>query len=243
MQGQWFKKSNIEFDKILVDAPCSGTGTIRKSLKTLRIWNPNMVKRLSITQKGYNLLKELKHLTAMEQFNIKLTIFTLRQYLDGVLIRVYDEGTAEYNSKLPNFDQSTLELYYKNADFKEHEDLFKLFPNMSENLGILNRASRIGHIEGVLDLLVKIRNSMETQESLFLVGSYPLGFHMVYTIKYALLIDDDELFSLSLAKFIKLYEEACNKVGIHPLITLTSGRGKFLDYKNTLRMLHRAERA
>ena len=63
MEGQWFKKSGIEFDRILVDAPCSGTGTIRKSLKTLRIWNPDMVRRLSITQKqlietGFNLLKE-----------------------------------------------------------------------------------------------------------------------------------------------------------------------------------------
>ncbi|MBI2655435.1 NOL1/NOP2/sun family putative RNA methylase [Candidatus Woesearchaeota archaeon] len=63
MEGQWFRKSGIEFDRILVDAPCSGTGTIRKSLKTLRIWNPDMVRRLSITQKqlietGFNLLKE-----------------------------------------------------------------------------------------------------------------------------------------------------------------------------------------
>lgn len=51
---------NIQFDRILVDAPCSGTGTIRKSLKTLRIWNTNMVKRLSITQK--NLLENAYHL-------------------------------------------------------------------------------------------------------------------------------------------------------------------------------------
>ena len=63
MEGQWFKKSGIEFDRILVDAPCSGTGTIGKSLKTIGIWNPDMVRRLAITQKqlietAFNLLKE-----------------------------------------------------------------------------------------------------------------------------------------------------------------------------------------
>ncbi len=61
MLGQYIKE--LEFDKILVDAPCSGTGTIRKSLKTLQIWNPNIIRRLSITQKnliinGFSLLKE-----------------------------------------------------------------------------------------------------------------------------------------------------------------------------------------
>jgi len=51
MHGRNFANSNIKFDKILVDAPCSGVGTIRKSLKTVTIWNPNMIRRLAGTQK------------------------------------------------------------------------------------------------------------------------------------------------------------------------------------------------
>ena len=45
------KKSNLKFDKILVDAPCSGEGTLRKSPKTFEMWNINMIKKIAGIQR------------------------------------------------------------------------------------------------------------------------------------------------------------------------------------------------
>jgi len=48
---KFLKKTQFKFDKILVDAPCSGEGTLRKSPKTFLMWNPNMIKKIAGTQR------------------------------------------------------------------------------------------------------------------------------------------------------------------------------------------------
>ncbi|MBI5065529.1 RsmB/NOP family class I SAM-dependent RNA methyltransferase [Candidatus Woesearchaeota archaeon] len=40
-----------KYNKILLDAPCSSTGTIRKSPRTVKTWNPDLIRRLQKLQK------------------------------------------------------------------------------------------------------------------------------------------------------------------------------------------------
>lgn len=44
-------RNRMEFDKILLDAPCSGEGNTRSNPKTFLMWNEKMIKKLSNMQK------------------------------------------------------------------------------------------------------------------------------------------------------------------------------------------------
>ncbi|MDO8460440.1 MAG: RsmB/NOP family class I SAM-dependent RNA methyltransferase [Nanoarchaeota archaeon] len=46
-------KSEFKFDKILLDAPCSGEGTLRSSPKTFIMWNPKVIEKFSRQQKKF----------------------------------------------------------------------------------------------------------------------------------------------------------------------------------------------
>jgi NOL1/NOP2/sun family putative RNA methylase len=47
-----FKEENFLFDKILLDAPCSGEGTIRSTPKTFEMWNIKTIENLPKLQKS-----------------------------------------------------------------------------------------------------------------------------------------------------------------------------------------------
>ena len=72
--------------------------------------------------------------------------------------------------------------------------------------------------------------------------SYDLGLHMAFTIQTTFELNEEKFLNLSIGQFLRLYEEACKKRNVQPLISLTGNKGKLFDYKEALRMLYRAEK-
>ncbi len=91
-----FKSQNIKFDKILLDAPCSGEGTMRGSPKTCLMWNPNTIKSLSKLQKklfknAFEILKnngEIVYSTCTHapEENEEVVDFALKEFSDRIKI-------------------------------------------------------------------------------------------------------------------------------------------------------------
>jgi len=112
-------KNKIKFDKILVDAPCSGEGTLRSSPETFDIWNINMIHMLSGLQKrlveaAIPLLKENGTLvystcTHAPEEDEEIVKFILDNFPELRLEKIHlpvkcREGVGKWNEKKFNFE-------------------------------------------------------------------------------------------------------------------------------------------
>ncbi len=121
MEGRFF--SNFKFDKVLLDAPCSGTGTLRKSPNTIKEWYPNIAKRVSGVQR--QLIK-----TAFNNLNkggvLVYSTCTLEpEENEGVVSYLLDEFD---NAKLEKIDVSGLKSSSPVLEFegkKFNSEVFK----------------------------------------------------------------------------------------------------------------------
>src|SRR3989338_1010715 len=122
MHGKRFY--GYQFDKILVDAPCSGTGTIRKSLKTIRIWNAGMITKLAKEQKelietSFNNLKpggEMIYSTCSvePEENEGVVDFLLNKYKNAKVMKVILPG-LKTSPPVLEFAGTSYNLQIKNS--------------------------------------------------------------------------------------------------------------------------------
>jgi len=90
------ERTNLKFDKILVDAPCSGEGTLRKSLATFNMWNKKTIINLSSLQK-------------------RLAVEALR------ILKVGGEMIYSTCTLSPEEDEEVVDFLIKNFDIKIEE--------------------------------------------------------------------------------------------------------------------------
>ncbi len=114
----------INFDKILLDAPCSGTGKIRGktqvSINTLKTWNEKLIKKLSNTQKNLitNAFSLLKPNGTLVYSTCSLEPEEDEQVVDFLLSNNPDAKLQEINLPLKTDSKYYLKLWpqYNNTE-------------------------------------------------------------------------------------------------------------------------------
>jgi NOL1/NOP2/sun family putative RNA methylase len=96
-----FKKAGFEIDKILIDAPCSGEGTLRSSPKTYAMWNIKTIKNLVKIQK--NLITNALEILKPKGTIIYSTCTHAPEENEGVISEILNENKniCLENIKLP----------------------------------------------------------------------------------------------------------------------------------------------
>jgi len=123
------KQEGFEFDKILLDAPCSGEGTLKSSPKTALMWNINTIKYLSKIQKrmiieSFNILKiggEMIYSTCTHapEENEEIIEFALNEFKNKIRIE---------KIKLPLKFREGIEKWGEKKFSKEIKDCCRIYP-------------------------------------------------------------------------------------------------------------------
>ena len=134
MHGKRFYQ--FEFDKILLDAPCSGTGTIRKSLKTISIWNPGMVSKIAKAQKELieNAFKNLKAGGEMVYSTCSLEPEEDEGVIDFLLQKFANAEIIEVD--LPGLKRSPAVLEFEGVEYNpEVKHCIRIWPQDNDTEG------------------------------------------------------------------------------------------------------------
>lgn len=133
--GKAERLENVNFDYILLDAPCSGTGVIRKSPRTALTWNPDTVKKLAGVQKYMimNLFEKLNKNGTLVYSTCSLEPDEDEAVIDFLLNRFENSKIEEIKLDIK---RSPAVLEFEGVKFnKEVKKCLRIFPQDNDTEG------------------------------------------------------------------------------------------------------------
>lgn len=129
---KWHEK----FDKVLIDAPCSGEGMVSKQKKAFGIWSEKRIMRLQKMQKklirrGFELLKEGGIL-------VYSTCTFAPEENEGVVAWLLEnnENARAEEIHIPWLKHSSGISAWKGKSFSEHEKFIRIWPQQNNTNGM-----------------------------------------------------------------------------------------------------------
>lgn len=134
MDGERIRGEEI-FDKILIDAPCSGTGTIRRSYKIAEMWSPGLVDRMSKIQ--YKLLKNAFKLLKKGGTLVYSTCTLEPQENEGTVNKLIKEHENAHVQEIKlNINRSTpITSFNKEEYSNEVKKCLRIYPQDNDTEG------------------------------------------------------------------------------------------------------------
>jgi NOL1/NOP2/sun family putative RNA methylase len=134
MDGERIRGEEI-FDKILIDAPCSGTGTIRRSYKIAEMWSPGLVDRMSKIQ--YKLLKNAFRLLKKGGTLVYSTCTLEPQENEGTVNKLLQENkNAQIQEIKLNIKRSTPITSFNGEEYSnEVKKCLRIYPQDNDTEG------------------------------------------------------------------------------------------------------------